>query len=96
MARARKKLGEILVDLRVLKEPDVTRVMDALSRRCDRQKFGQMAVTMGLAREEHILAALAVQMDLFPGVEAMSVKQILRTLQEPDPPAPAPDAPQHA
>ncbi len=83
MARARKKLGEILVELRILQEPDVRRVVDALGRRMDRQKFGQMALTMGLIREEHILAALAVQMDLFPGIEKMSLAEIIQLIQDP-------------
>ena len=85
MRRAQRKIGEILVGLGVLKSSDVNRVLDALSRRLDRQKFGQMAQTMGLLREEHILAALAVQMDLFPGIERMSIQQILSSLQEPKP-----------
>ena len=88
MPRAHRKIGEILVDLGVLKGVDVARVLDALSRRLDRQKFGQMAQTMGLVREEHILAALAVQMDLFPGIDRMSVGQILSALQEPKPEVP--------
>jgi hypothetical protein len=92
MVRARKKLGEILVELRVLKATDVGRVLSALTRRVDRQKFGQMAVTMGLAREEHILAALAVQMDLFPGIDRMAVSQILQNLREPEPGPAAPGA----
>jgi hypothetical protein len=88
MPRAHRKIGEILVDLGVLKGVDVGRVLDALTRRLDRQKFGQMAQTMGLVREEHILAALAVQMDLFPGIDRMSISQILSTLQEPKPQTP--------
>ena len=88
MRRAQRKIGEILVGLGVLKSSDVNRVLDALSRRLDRQKFGQMAQTMGLLREEHILAALAVQMDLFPGIERMSIQQILSSLQEPRPETP--------
>lgn len=88
MPRAHRKIGEILVGLGVLKSTDVHRVLDALTRRLDRQKFGQMAQTMGLVREEHILAALAVQMDLFPGIDHMTIEQILGTLQEPKPQAP--------
>jgi hypothetical protein len=83
--RTHRKIGEILVDLGVMKSVDVDRVVSALSRRLDRQKFGQMAQTMGLIREEHILAALAVQMDLFPGIDKMSMGQVLRTLQDPKP-----------
>jgi hypothetical protein len=88
MPRAHRKIGEILVALGVLKTVDVGRVLEALSRRLDRQKFGQMAQTMGLVREEHILAALAVQMDLFPGIDRMSIGQILSSLQEPKPQTP--------
>ena len=88
MPRAHRKIGEILVALGVLKGSDIGRVLEALSRRLDRQKFGQMAQTMGLVREEHILAALAVQMDLFPGIDRMSIAQILSSLQEPKPQTP--------
>jgi hypothetical protein len=88
MPHAHRKIGEILVDLGVLKQVDVTRVLDALTRRLDRQKFGQMAQTMGLLREEHVLAALAVQMDLFPGIDRMSLAQILSSLQDPKPETP--------
>ena len=88
MPRTHRKIGEILVDLGVIKGRDVNRVLDALSRRPGRQKFGRMAQTMGLLREEHVLAALAVQMDLFPGIERMSIQQILSSLQEPRPETP--------
>ena len=88
MPRTHRKIGEILVDLGVIKTHDVNRVLDALSRRLDRQKFGQMAQTMGLLREEHILAALPVQMDLFPGIDQMSLAQILSSLQDPKPETP--------
>ena len=79
MAEARK-LGQILVDLKLLQHWQVERVLDALKRR-PRQKFGQMAKDMGLVREEHILAALAVQMNLFPGINRMNLRQILDYLQ---------------
>jgi hypothetical protein len=92
MPRTQRKIGEILVDLGVLKGVDVSRVLDALSRRLDRQKFGQMAQTMGLLREEHILAALAVQMDLFPGIDKMSLGEILHSLQDPKPETPTTSA----
>ncbi len=82
MARQRK-LGEILVDLKVLTEADVQRVLAAVQRRGQRKKFGEMAVEMGLAREEHVLAALAVQMELFPGIGRLSLNEILRQLQTP-------------
>ncbi len=80
--RGRKKLGEILIDLRVLTPQEVERVLESLRRRLQRQKFGQMARDMGLITEEEILGALAVQMDLFPGIQSMSLKKVLRTLQE--------------
>lgn len=76
-----RKLGEILVDLKVLSHPEVERVLRALQRRLDRQKFGQVARDMGLIREEHIWAALSVQMELFPGIQKLSLEQILRYLQ---------------
>jgi hypothetical protein len=82
MARQRK-LGEILVDLKVLTEADVERVLATVQRRGQRKKFGEMAVEMGLAREEDILAALAVQMELFPGIQRLSLPEILRHLQAP-------------
>ena len=80
MARQRK-LGEILVDLKVLTPADVERVLATVQRRGQRKKFGEMAVEMGLAREEDILAALAVQMELFPGIGRLSMEEILRHLQ---------------
>ncbi|HXG10759.1 MAG TPA: hypothetical protein VNK04_13460 [Gemmataceae bacterium] len=77
----RKKLGEILVDLQVLSPADVERVMQALARRTDRQKkFGHLARDMGLLDEEHILAALAVQMELFPGIQDLSLQEVLESL----------------
>jgi hypothetical protein len=76
----RKKLGEILVDLRLLLPRDVDRVLEALSKRRQRQKFGQIARDMGLVEEEHILAALAVQMQLFPGIDRLTLHQILEQL----------------
>lgn len=78
---ARKPLGEILVDLKALKRPDLESVLEAMRRRHRRQKFGQVARDMGLLREEDILAALAVQMDLFPGIGRLSLPQILHYLQ---------------
>jgi hypothetical protein len=76
-----KKIGEILVSLKVLSHFDVSRVLEALRKRQRRQKFGQMARDMGLLGDEHILAALAVQMRLLPGIEQMSLRQILDQLQ---------------
>ncbi|HZT80901.1 MAG TPA: hypothetical protein VFA26_11785 [Gemmataceae bacterium] len=86
-ARDRKKLGEILVHLGVLAEADVDRVLEALKRRPRRHKFGQVAREMGLLDEEHILAALAVQMDLFRGIGELSLQEILRALQSSDAPS---------
>src|SRR5262245_5410945 len=76
-----RRIGEILIDLEVLTPFQVDRVLEGMRRRGGRQKFGQMARDMGLLREEHILAALAVQMDLFPGIEERSLAEILRDLQ---------------
>lgn len=77
----RKRLGEILVDLEVLEPEDVERVLDVLHRRVDRQKkFGQMAREMGLLEEEHIFAALAVQMELLPGIQDMCLDEVLEGL----------------
>src|SRR5262245_66583835 len=77
----RKKIGEILVELGVLTETDVDKVLQAQRRRPDAAKFGQIAKDMGLCREEHILAALAVQMELFP--ETNDLDRILGRLQRP-------------
>jgi hypothetical protein len=76
-----QKLGEILVRLKVINRIDFDRVMETLRRSERRQKFGQLARAMGLVNEEHILAALAVQTKLFPGVERMTLEEILDYLQ---------------
>jgi len=76
----RKKLGEILVDLKVLTPEDVQRVLRAMDRRFDRQKFGEVARNMGLVNEEQVLAALAVQMGLFRGIEDWTLDEILNRL----------------
>jgi hypothetical protein len=82
--QTRQLLGEILVRLRVLSRSDVDRVLDAM-RRCPRpQKFGQVARAMNLLTEEHILAALAVQADLLPGIGQLGLQQILARLQAAD------------
>ena len=81
--RERKKLGEILRDLRVLTDAEVVRVLEAMRRRLDQNKFGQVARDMGLLRDEHILAALAVQMQMFPGIQDLSLKRLLDQLQQP-------------
>jgi hypothetical protein len=82
---ASKKIGEILVDLKILTRVEVERVLAALRRRFDRPKFGQVAQGMGLVREEHIWAALAVQMRLFPGIQHLGLNQILHRLQSEEP-----------
>ena len=79
----RKKLGEILVDLQVMTPAEVERTLLAMRRRADETKFGQVAREMGLLREEHILAALAVQMQLFPNVSEMSLHRLLGRLKDP-------------
>jgi len=81
--RGEKKLGEILADLNFLSEREVERVLVALRRRRDNTKFGDMARNLGLVREEHILAALAVQLRLFPGIQDLSMNRLLDTLQRP-------------
>ena len=83
--RTEQKLGEILVRLKVLNRIDFDRVMETLRRSERRQKFGQVARAMGLVSEEHILAALAVQMDLFPGIQRMTLEQILDVLHADSP-----------
>jgi alkylated DNA nucleotide flippase Atl1 len=77
----RRRIGEILVQLKAMSRSDVDRVLEAMEKRSRRQKFGQTARDMGLLDEEHIFVALAVQMNLFPGVERLNVGQILRYLQ---------------
>jgi hypothetical protein len=84
----RKRLGEILVGLQVLTPAEVERVLEALRRRGDRPKFGQVAREMGLLREEHVLAALAVQMEMFPGIGDLSLRRLLDRLQAPAGPPP--------
>jgi hypothetical protein len=79
--RTDKKIGQILVDLKVLSHFDVERILESVRKRRRHQKFGQMARDMGLAREEEILAALAVQMELLPGIKRLTLKQILQQLQ---------------
>ena len=81
----RKKIGSILVDLRVLTPAEVERVVFALRRRGGQAKFGQVAREMGLLQEAHILAALAVQMQLFPGIQDLSLHRLLNRLQDPVP-----------
>lgn len=78
----RRKIGDILVDLQVLTPEVVERVLAAMARRRDQAKFGQVARDMGLLREEHILAALAVQMELFPGIGELSFSRLMGRLQD--------------
>lgn len=82
----RKKIGDILVELQVLSAAEVDAVLTALRRRGDQAKFGQVARDMGLVREEHILAALSVQLELLPNVQAMSLRRLLDRLRAPIPP----------
>ncbi len=79
----RKMIGEILVELQVLTPAEVERVVQALRLRPDTIKFGRLAREMGLVREEHILAALAVQMEMFPRIGEMSMRRLLDRLQQP-------------
>ena len=79
----RKKLGAILVDLGVLTSDQVDRVLVAIRRRGDRTKFGRVAREMGLLTEEHILAALAVQMEMFPGIQHLQLSRLMRRLRDP-------------
>jgi len=76
-----QKFGEILLRLKVLNRIDRDRVLETQQRSGRRRKFGQTARAMGLVTEEHILAALAVQMNLFPGIGWMTLEQILAYLQ---------------
>jgi hypothetical protein len=76
-----KKIGEILINLKVLSHFDVDRVLEAQRKRQRKVKFGLLARGMGLIADEHILAALAVQMQLLPGIDRMSLRQILNQLQ---------------
>jgi hypothetical protein len=85
--RTRPKIGEILVRLQVLSSSDVKRVLEACDRRGGRAKFGQTARDMGLVTEEQILAALAVQMELLPNIDRLSLRQILDALATADVPA---------
>jgi hypothetical protein len=80
-----KKIGDILIDLGVLTAPDVENILWALRRRDDRTKFGRVAREMGLVNEEHILAAVAVQMRMFPGIQDFSMERLLCQLRKPLP-----------
>jgi hypothetical protein len=82
MAR-RKRIGEILIDLQVLTETEVESILLALRRRGGRAKFGHVAKEMGLLRKEHVLAALAVQMELLPRADEMSLSRLLAQLSDP-------------
>jgi hypothetical protein len=87
--RERKRIGEILVDLQVLTSAEVDKVLEAMRRRRDQTKFGQVAREMGLLGEEHILAALAVQMQLFPGIQDLPLPRIMGRLRRPPRPGSA-------
>jgi hypothetical protein len=77
----RKKLGEILVGLGVLTPMAVDRILQAKRRSGGDCKFGQLARKMGLLRDEHILAALAIQLKLVPRAHAMTLSRLLDHLQ---------------
>jgi hypothetical protein len=82
-----RKLGEILVDLGVLKPREVNQILQAAHRRQPPEKFGKVARAMNLLGEEAILAGLAVQMNLFPDLTNPDLPAILARLQEStDPP----------
>jgi hypothetical protein len=81
--RESRKIGEILVELQVLSPDTVRRILEAQKRRRGWIKFGQIGRDMGLLREEQILAALAVQLQLIPGIQQLSLKKILARLHEP-------------
>jgi hypothetical protein len=59
-----------------------------LRRRGGQGKFGQVAKDMGLVREEHILAALAVQLQLIPGTRDLTMSRLLACLSAPQPAVP--------
>jgi hypothetical protein len=82
--QTRPKIGEILVRLHVLSHFDVQRILEARDRRGRPCKFGQAARDMGLVTEEQILAALAVQMQLLPGIDRLNLRQILDALSTAD------------
>ncbi len=79
----RKRIGEILQELGVLSPAEVERVLTAMRRRDDFAKFGQVAKDMGLTSEEEILAAMAVQMELFQ--DGMTLSRVLQQLCDPAP-----------
>jgi hypothetical protein len=79
----RQKIGEILIDLGVLTPTQVDDVLCAIRRRRDQAKFGMVAREMGLVREEQILAALAVQMQMFPGIQQLTLSNLLHRLRQP-------------
>lgn len=81
----RNRIGEILTNLGGLAPEEIARVLTAMRRRDDFAKFGQVAKDMGLTSEEEILAALAVQMELFQGDCEMTLHRILRRLLDPIP-----------
>ena len=63
--RERKRLGQILRDLQVLTEAEIERVVDAMRRRRDQTKFGQVARDMGLLRDEWLRNTLGVHYALY-------------------------------
>ncbi len=84
------RLGAILIELGVLTPAEVSRVATAQSRRGDPIKFGQLAKDLGILHEEHILAALAVQMGIVPMTLQRSIRKVLGELKGPGPKSPLP------
>jgi hypothetical protein len=76
-----QKLGEILVGLKLLSRFDVGRVLEAMRRLPPAAEIRPDGPRHGLLGEEHILAALAVQMHLLPGIGRLSLPQILDQLR---------------
>jgi hypothetical protein len=90
MLSEQKRLGEILVNLQALTPAQVEQILEAMRRRRDQRKFGEVAREMGLLQEEHVLAALAVQLEMFPGISNLSLRRLLDQLQAPTESPPRP------
>jgi len=86
----RERIGEILIRLHVMTPAEVEQVLSAMRRRGDAIKFGQLAREMGLVKEEHILAALAVQMEVVPFDMQKNMRRVLGDLTKPAPKSPVP------
>lgn len=84
------RIGAILIELGVLTSAEVARVATAQSRRGDPVKFGHLAKDLGIVTDEHILAALAVQMGIVPMNLQRSIRKVLGDLKGPGPKSPLP------